>query len=111
MVFALARFLFIKKEQSLKLNFSFSNQQEAHRRDIMREMAGKLADQMSGELTAPEMQAVLEKHNGQLAQLEDKMLEEKEKQRRSLLEKLAQNRQKKLDALRWKHEQMVNCCR
>lgn len=73
----------------------------------MREMAGKLADQMSGELTAPEMQAVLEKHNGQLAQLEDKMLEEKEKQRRSLLEKLAQNRQKKLAALRWRHEQMV----
>ena len=81
--------------------------QETQRKDAMKQLAGQLADQMSGELTAPEMEAILEKHTGQLAQLEDKLLEEKEKQKRSLLEKLQQNRQKKLDALRWKHEQLV----
>jgi hypothetical protein len=74
----------------------------------MRRMAGKLADQMTGELTAPEMQAIMEKHNGQLAELEDKLLQEKERQKQELLNRLGENRQKKLDALRWRHEQMVS---
>ena len=73
----------------------------------MGKMALKLAEQLTGDLTPQEVQAIIEKHNGDLAAVEDKLMKQKQTQEQKLLDKLAENRQKKLDALRWKHEQFV----
>lgn len=74
----------------------------------MGQMAMKLAEQLSGDLTPTEVQAIMERHNGELAEMEEKLMKQKDLQEQKLLQKLGENRQKRLDALRWKHEQLVS---
>ena len=75
---------------------------------MMKDMAGKLAEQLTGVIDPQEMNAIIDAHNQQLSQMEDNFLQDKERQQRELQEKLKGRREKKMEALKWKHEQLVS---
>ena len=70
-------------------------------------MAMRLAQQLAGSVSPVEMQAIIDKHNEELLQFEAKFNDEKEIQKDILLNEMRENREKKLNALQWNHQQLV----
>lgn len=85
--------------------------QESERQAAIKRAAEKLAEELSGAVAPEEIDAIMKRNNEAIAQLEDRLLRNKERQQAELMRKLAEKRQKKTDALRWQHEQLVssNC--
>ena len=73
----------------------------------MKDMAAKLADRLAGCVNANEMQAVIDQHNQDLLEAEESFMRNKDIEKKELMDKLREKREKKLNALRWQHEQLV----
>ena len=73
----------------------------------MKDMAAKLADTLAGCMNASEMQAVIDQHNQDLLEAEENFMRSKDNEKIELMDELREKREKKLNALRWQHEQLV----
>ena len=71
-------------------------------------MAVKLADELCGNLTEDETQAIIDAHNRELERLENELETQKNRQQEQLLEKLQRRRLARNADLREKHERQVS---
>ena len=71
------------------------------------EMSFRLADMMNSEMTGEEMSAVVDQHHLKLQEMEDELGQRNEMEKEQLIAQLAEKHQSKLNALQWKHEQLV----
>lgn len=85
----------------------FAERKEAERQDKMKKLAGKLAEQLSGCVSPLEIQAIMDQHNIELERAENELSRSKEQEQEDLMQQLKDKREQKLNALRWKHEQMA----
>ena len=73
----------------------------------MKELAEKLANRLTGDLSEDEMKAIMDDHERQVANLENSLDSEKEKQLANLRDKLRKRREEKEAALLRKQKEEV----
>lgn len=76
----------------------------------MRELAEKLANKLSGDLSEDEMKAIMDDHEREVVNLENALDAEKEKQLASLREKMRKRREEREAALLRKQKEEVITC-
>ena len=82
--------------------------QETKRREMMKKSAEELSDKLSGDLTEDEIKSIIAAHNKKLGELGDQFDAQKNRQQAELMEKLAQRRLRREQALREQHAQIVS---
>ena len=75
---------------------------------MMKKSAEELSDKLSGDLTEDEIKNIIAAHNKKLGELGDQFDAQKNRQQAELMEKLAQRRMRREQALREQHAQIVS---
>ena len=73
----------------------------------MKELGFQLADMLSGDMSPEEMKAIIDRHNLKLQEVEEEFDDVNTNEQKQLLKELSEKHQTKLNALIWKHEQLV----